>query len=411
MEKQKSAEAARLRRLAGHYARKGDEMRRLKYDFMADAVERGHDDAAADEPSVLLAQGRYEDLLSGYMPDPEAFSAVSAALLRLGRLDDAEQYIASGPQSLEQRRKLATVDILRRLGEAQKRTPRVHAVMLAHNREHMVGRALELLAETDYPDLAVFVVDNGSTDKTAEAAQHALAKFPPHIPCEFVSLPINIGRPAGHNWLIKAFDHSEAEYIAIVDDDIVDMPRDWLGRLAALMELYPKAAVAGVKAVDPGLPRVIQGAGMDLLAFAPGRLALDKIENEADCGRQDYIGPVDHVIGCLNLYRKAALLGGAGLFDIRLSPCQMVDVEHHLRARRRGYTVLYHGLVEVEHHKSMGKGLLEDRYLFSNSMGNVVKLTHGVAPDAMNGLLEETARRRSGSATPGSSGPGAACPT
>jgi GT2 family glycosyltransferase len=107
---------------------------------------------------------------------------------------------------------------------------------------------------------------------------------------------------------------------------------------------------------------------------------------------------VDHVIGCLNLYRKDALLGAAGLFDIRLSPCQMVDVEHHLRARRRGYDVLYHGLIEVEHHKSMGKGLLEDRYLFSNSMGNVVKLTHGVAPDAMAGLLEETALRRSGSA-------------
>lgn len=389
-----NGDPAGLRRLAEHYGRKGDEMKRMLYLDRAAAAERKGRAAPRNPAAELLAEGRYRELAQRHAGDPAAFSEVSAALLRMGGLEQARSYLRDAPHGLEQRRKIATVDLLARIREQEGRTPRVHVIMLAHNRENFVAGALRGVAAADYPDMAVFVADNGSADATAREAEKALAAFSPGIGTHFTRLPTNIGRPAGHNWLLTAYDHSQAEYIAIVDDDLVEMPTDWLGRMTAFMDMFPDAAVAGVKALDPGPYGAIQGAGMDLVDFAPGRIALNKVENESDDGRHDYMGETDHVIGCLNLYRTEALFGGLGLFDIRFSPCQMVDLEHHLRARRKGWKVLYNGLVAVRHHREMGKKLFDDRFMFSNSMGNVVKLTNGVPAESMSAVIRESAARR-----------------
>ena len=96
-------------------------------------------------------------------------------------------------------------------------------------------------------------------------------------------------------------------------------------------------------------------------------------EDEFDYGQFDYIDIVDHVIGCLHIYDRKILLEDVGLFDIRYSPCQFVDIDHHLRVRLAGYNIVYNGFISFRHLRAMGKAKGDDA-LQGNSFGNIYKL-------------------------------------
>ena len=49
--------------------------------------------------------------------------------------------------------------------------PKVTVVMPAHNMELYIERALRSAASQTYPDLDILVIDDGSTDRTAEVAE------------------------------------------------------------------------------------------------------------------------------------------------------------------------------------------------------------------------------------------------
>jgi len=95
-----------------------------------------------------------------------------------------------------------------------------------------------------------------------------------------------------------------------------------------------------------------------------------------DYGQFDYIDRVDHVIGCLHIYRRDVLLDDVGVFDIRFSPCQFVDIEHHLRTRLKGYSVIFNGLIEFRHLRGMGQEAAADKALGGNSYGNRIKILY-----------------------------------
>jgi GT2 family glycosyltransferase len=304
---------------------------------------------------------------------PLMASMATAAMLELGDSAGLGDWLEHLPDSLE-----AVLKYNSALHLAETRipdpAPRVHALMLVHNRERDVGRAVRAVGCTDYPEMALYVADNGSSDGSYEAAGKALAELEGRIETSLERLPTNIGRPAGHNWLIEKHGHVEADYIAIVDDDLTFLRPDWLARLVAAHRATPDAATAGCKVIDPDLPRAMQGSAMRLQLFEEGRVVYSSQVGALDYGQFDYLDRVDHVIGCLNLYDRRAL-EDVGLFDLRFSPCQFVDVEHHLRARLKGYEVIYHGLVEAGHKRAMGEESLEGRDRLSNSKGNLVKLT------------------------------------
>jgi hypothetical protein len=74
------------------------------------------------------------------------------------------------------------------------------------------------------------------------------------------------------------------------------------------------------------------------------------------------------------------------------SPCQCVDIEHHLRMRLAGKTLAFNGLIAFEHLRGMGRALARDAALMGNSIGNVVKLLYKYQPETV--ARELTARRR-----------------
>ncbi len=273
--------------------------------------------------------------------------------------------------------------------------PRAHLLLLTYNRAQYVEQALKELAGTDYPDYAVYIADNGSTDGTWEIVRHAADFFPPRVPVAVTPFPCNIGRPAGHNWLLRGHDHSQAEFIAIGDDDLTRVPPDWLTRMALTARAFPNAACVGGKGLDGGPEDFAHAMGRHIIDFRPDGIFITDPSGDEDLGQFDYIDMADHVTGCLHIYRRSAL-ERAGIFDIRFSPCQFVDIDHHITLRQAGYDIIYNGLVSFGHLQAMGKAAHKDQAANGNVIGNMHKLLAKHDPAEVRRALDAGRDRRAG---------------
>jgi GT2 family glycosyltransferase len=118
--------------------------------------------------------------------------------------------------------------------------PRVSAVIVSRNRVELLRRCLESLEKSEGRDtVQVIVVDNGSTDGSAELD----ADFPR---VRFSRLPKNFGLTKALNIGWRA---AEADYVFFLHDDTAVEP-DAIGRLADVLDGTPDAAAVCPLLVD-----------------------------------------------------------------------------------------------------------------------------------------------------------------
>lgn len=101
----------------------------------------------------------------------------------------------------------------------------VWAVVVTHNRKALLGECLEAVRSQLRPPDRVLVVDNASTDGTAELVSE---RFPE---VELLRLPVNRHCAGGFHAGLEAAHEAGAEWIWLLDDDAVARP----GALGALM--------------------------------------------------------------------------------------------------------------------------------------------------------------------------------
>jgi GT2 family glycosyltransferase len=400
--------------LANHYLRKGNKERHAHFLRLADKVGSTEGAVQGNSPShgrgfqkqpdcpgneeliQLFNLGREQILIElfDHYSDHELLPYLTSAIhFSQGNPAQAAQ-AAAGIRNREQRKlRQKTAELWDVLHAPLANEPRVHLIILCHNRENYVERALQQLASTNYDNYAVYLADNGSADKTWEVVQEAVKHFPAHVPVAMERFPTNIGRPAGHNWLLTKYDHSGADYIAIGDDDLVEVPPDWLTRMIQTARVFPKCAVVGGKALNPGKPDVIHGGVRNILEFTSDKLEMSNNDDVIDFGQFDYVDKVDHVIGCLHIYDRK-VLGKVGLFDIRFSPCQFVDIDHHLRIRMADHEIIFNGLIAFKHLRGMGKKSQKNDSLAGNAFGNIHKLLHKHNTKKVNAVLQSNAKER-----------------
>ncbi|GEM_PF-3082207 len=366
--------------------------------------------ATRNTPAAVFSAAALQSLfqLQRYDLVDEAFSlhpAVSAlsfelgylrgeARYRLGRVEDALNTwsaLDTSPQEaaylrvrMEQLHRYG--DILFGRAPIVARQPRVHVLVLTKDREVHLRRTLECLRATDYRNYAVYIVDNASSDGTRRAIDEQAALFPPHVQVNVSSLPTNIGRPAGHNWLLTAWDHSSADYIAILDDDLIHFPPGWLRTFLSGFELKPDIGVVGGKTV--GKDMLIQDAQSVITGInANGEIEFFTNKGTMDWGQFDYISNIsDYSIGCACLYKRE-VFDVAGHFDIRFSPSQGVDIDHGLRMRAKGYDMLYCGTVTVVHAQLTTDKFRKDPTWQGNCRGNFLKLAYKHPPETIGRVI------------------------
>lgn len=112
---------------------------------------------------------------------------------------------------------------------------KICAIICTHNRDKYLGAAIDSLLVQDFPDYEVIVVDNASSDRTAEIA---IAR--PKVKYIYESV---LGLSTARNTGAKA---TNAEIIAYLDDDAVATP-GWLSALYQAYQSNEKLAIAGGK--------------------------------------------------------------------------------------------------------------------------------------------------------------------
>jgi cellulose synthase/poly-beta-1,6-N-acetylglucosamine synthase-like glycosyltransferase len=114
-------------------------------------------------------------------------------------------------------------------------TPPVSIVVPAFNEAQGIERAVRSLAASDYPELEVVVVDDGSTDGTAELVERL------GLPNVRVVQQENAGKPAALNLGLAIAEH---ELVVMVDGDTIFEP-ETLGRLVRPLRDPEVGAVSG----------------------------------------------------------------------------------------------------------------------------------------------------------------------
>jgi glycosyltransferase involved in cell wall biosynthesis len=168
------------------------------------------------------------------------------------------------------------------------RWPRVSVVVCTHNGERTLGQCLERAGELAYPDFELIVVDDGSSDGSADIA---LARGATLVQTEHGGL--SFARNAG-------VARATGEIVAFLDDDAYP-DSDWLRYVAASLRPNAHAGTGG-----PNIPPDDDGWIAECVAAAPGGPIHVLISDRE----------AEHVPGCNMAFRKSALeeIGG---FDER----------------------------------------------------------------------------------------------
>jgi len=206
--------------------------------------------------------------------------------------------------------------------------PSVHAVVVSWQGKHLIGDCLRALLAQRGQQLRVTVVDNGSTDGTAEM----VARDFPGV--DVLRLPQNVGYGRANNEAIRRALADGARFVALVNND-VELDAGWLEQMRRAAAEQPEAGLFCGTLLFRGQERV-NSTGLAIDAFGRAR-DRDFDLPLAELDRAD--GPVEGVTGGAALLRSTAL-EKIGLFD----PAYFAyyeDVDLSLRARRSGIACWY----------------------------------------------------------------------
>ena len=203
--------------------------------------------------------------------------------------------------------------------------PSISVVICAYNAASTLDECLEHTCKLDYPKLDILVIDDGSTDDTAEIARrHPRARL---LTIEHAGL--SVARNAG-------YAHADGDLVAYLDSDAYPSP-EWPYFLALGMV---SPAVGGVG--GPNVPPLDDPIGAHQVARAPGGPVHVLISDDR----------AEHIPGCNMAFWKDVLTEVGGCDPIYLSAGD--DVDLCWKVLDKGWEIGFHPAALVWHHRRPG---------------------------------------------------------
>ncbi|MBI5566311.1 MAG: glycosyltransferase family 2 protein [Chloroflexi bacterium] len=263
-------------------------------------------------------------------------------------------------------------------------------VVLAYNHLADTLECLASLSHLTYPNYRVLVVDNGSSDGTAETIR---AQYP-HV--QVLRLNRNIGFQGGANFGVQSSLDAGTDYVFLLSNDTTVQPD-------ILHELMKCAEPVDVGLLAPKIyyfsdPHRIWSVGGDR---HPLTLEMTrKGDNQLDRGQWDQVQARDFLVGCALLIKRS-LVETIGPFDTGFHPAYYEDVDLCMRARQAGFRLLLVPGAQMWHKVARshgGQGSPQERYLMArNSVRYFRKYVRSVrwfivAPYRLGSALKTTLR-------------------
>jgi len=205
--------------------------------------------------------------------------------------------------------------------------PRVSVVIPVRNCRGTIDKCLDSLALVEHTSFEALIMDDGSTDGTAEVCEAR----------QWVTLT-RLDRGGPSRARNKGIELARGEFVAFTDGDCV-VDRAWLNELYSAFVSDDIAGAGGdqTSPVDETrFGRTVQEF-FKLIGFMTGYIRNDGSLVE-----------VEHNPSCNSMYRKRVLEEQRG-FDENLFPGEDVDLDY--RIRRRGYRLIYNPSAVVGHYR------------------------------------------------------------
>ena len=222
------------------------------------------------------------------------------------------------------------------------------------NGRQFLDPCLRAVFSLEFRDFSVTVVDNGSTDGSAEFVRRTFPQV------RVIQNPDNRGFAAATN---QAIEQSQSEFVATLNND-TEVDPGWLGALVRAMESDARVGMCASKMVLADHPGVIDSAGIavDRAGIAWGLRGGEVADGEPDHCREVF-GPN----GGAALYRRS-MLDQIGLFDADFF-AYLEDADLAWRAQWAGWKCLYvsEGVVRHVHSATGGREPVSKRRLLGRN--------------------------------------------
>lgn len=219
-------------------------------------------------------------------------------------------------------------------------------IVLTWNGKALTMDCLKSLMAMAYPNTDVIVVDNHSTDGTADAVRAAWGGR-----VTLIENPKNLGFAKGNNVGIQHALERGAEWILLLNNDTV-VDHGLVDHLVAAADRWPDAGIFG--------PKIYYAAPPDQIWFAGGEVFLGRGTarhigiRERDMGQYDTPHEVDYISGCALMARREVFEKIGGLDPAY--EAYFEDTDFCMRARRNGFGVRFVPEGRVWHRISASTG-------------------------------------------------------
>jgi GT2 family glycosyltransferase len=212
-------------------------------------------------------------------------------------------------------------------------------VIVNSNSGKYLLRALEALDRQTFEPAAVYLVDNGSTDGSTEAAEGQFRRL------EVMRLGRNAGFAAANNVAVR---RTGCELVALLNPDAFPEP-EWLEKLVEAAAAAPECASFSSRLMLAGRDGMLDGEGdsYGVNGFAWRRHHGRRVQPLGGQGAQATPDQVFSACAAAALYRRDAFLGAGGFDESYF--CYVEDVDLGFRLRLAGAGCL-HVPASVAHH-------------------------------------------------------------
>lgn len=237
-----------------------------------------------------------------------------------------------------------------RLDTSPQAWPKVSVVVPSRDAFSLISRILaDLEKRTDYPDLEIVVVDNGSTDPRVIAFYDEHRSRRPSTIVEIEPEPFNFSRAVN-----KGVRLASGDLVLLLNNDIEVVEPCWLTEMVSCFA-YLDTGIVGAKLLYPD--KTVQHAGV---IVGLGGLAGHWFNNRpADVpgpmGRLRVRQSLSAVTGACMLVSRACL-EATGPFDEEVFPIAYNDIDFCLRAGEKGFRVVWTPFATLIHHESASRG-------------------------------------------------------
>ena len=240
-------------------------------------------------------------------------------------------------------------------------TPSVFIIIVNWNGKAVTLECLHSLRSVTYPNFTVLVVDNASSDGSADAIRRG------HPDVIVLEQRENLRFAGGNNAGMRYALDRGAEMLCLLNNDTTVAP-DFLSHLVARLQTSDTMGMTTPKIYYHDQPNRIWFAGGEISMWT-GTMRHIGIR-ELDNGQHDASREIDYATGCCILTRRE-VVERVGMLDESFF-IYTEDADWCMRVRRAGYTIVYEPKAKVWHKLSVTSGghlsLFKMKNKFSSNM-------------------------------------------